>query len=400
MSDWFIPKPHRDVSGEMAIAGIGEVLAAPGAGGNAVDMAGDAIAAAIADAGLEPRQIDGLMLQRGMQGQFSTESFHARFGTNHDLWISDQGGAMTWAGTAPAVAADAVASGRARHIINVFSVDWASRRRAGTGSPGDYHAEERAKAGFEVPFGFYPQPVYFATLARRHMIEFGTTEAQLGAIAVALRNHALGHPDAQLRHKALTLENYLAKPILADPLRKDDCCLISDGAAAYLMTSGERARDLAHPAVIVQGIGEGTAHNGFYFAHGDLTATPQVCAAPAAYAMAGITPADIDVLALYDPFTIAALMMVEDMGFCRKGEGGMFVEGDRLSHSRGRARGGIPLNTHGGMLSHSYLLGINHIVELVRQLRGTAANQVADAKIAAYGGYTGGEASTLVLVRP
>lgn len=400
MNAGFVARPHTNIAGQLSIAGIGEVLAVPGQGGSAIDMAGEAVAAAIADAGLMPDEVDGLMLQRGMAGQFSAAAFHARFGTSHDLWVSDQGGAMTWAGTAPTIAAHAIKSGSARHIVNVFSVDWASQRRAGTASPGDYHAEERIKAALEVPFGFYPQPVYFAAIARRHMIEFGTSEAQLGAIAVAMRNHAVTQPDAQLRHKPLTLEAYLAKPMLSDPLRKDDFCLISDGAAAYLMTDIFRARDLAQPPVVIQGIGEAVARNGFYFAQGDLTSTPQALAAPQACAMAEIEVADIDVLALYDPFTIAALIMLEDIGFCAKGEGGTFVEGDRLSHRRGRAQGGIPLNTHGGLLSHSYLLGINHVVELVRQLRGTAANQVSDASVAAYGGYTGGEASMMIMVRP
>ncbi len=105
-------------------------------------------------------------------------------------------------------------------------------------------------------------------------------------------------------------------------------------------------------------------------------------------------------LAVYDPFTVVTLMQIEDMGFCGRGEGGAFVEGDRLSHARGRARGGLPCNTHGGLLAHAYLLGIAHVVELVRQLRGQAHNQVADARVGVYGGYTGGDASTLVLVRP
>jgi acetyl-CoA acetyltransferase len=398
--DWGWATPLDSIAGQVAIAGVGESPASARSDRNAVDMAGEAIEAAIADAGLTPAEVDGLMLQKGMGGQFSAEAFHARFGTSHDLWVSDAGGAMTWAGTAPYQAAEALRTGRARHILNVFSVDWGSQKAAGTGGPGDYHAQERMKAGFELPFGYYPQPVYFAGVARRHMHQYGTTEAQLGAIAVALRAHANGHPGAVMRDKTLTLEQYLARPMLVDPLRMEDFCLISDGAAAYLMTTPERARDLARPPVIVQGVGEGVSAAGTYFSQqGDFTATPQVFAAPAAFAMAGLSPKDVDVLAVYDPFTIVALMQIEDMGFCAKGEGGPFVEGDRLSHKRGRAKGGLPFNTHGGLLSHAYLLGIAHVVELVRQLRGEAANQVADARVAAFGGFTGGDASTLLMVR-
>lgn len=392
--------PLDDIGGAVAIAGVGEYHHGGEERIGAVEMAGRAVEAAIADAGLAPRDIDGLMLQRGMAGQFSAAAFHERFGTAHDLWISHAGGAMSSAGTAPADAAAALRSGAARHIVNVFSIDWRSQKQAGTGGPGDQHRAERMKAGFELPFGYYPQPIYFAHTARRHMIAFGTTEAQLGAIAVASRAHAAGHPDAAMRHKPLSIGAYLAAPMLADPLRIADCCLISDGAGAYLMTTPERARDLARPVVTVEGVGHGEVASGIHFSQqADFTATPQVFAAPPAFAMAGLAPGDVDVLTVYDPFTIVALMQIEDLGFCAKGEGGAFVEGDRLSHRRGRAAGGIPFNTHGGMLSHAYLLGISHVIEVVRQLRGEAANQVADARVGVYGGFTGGDASCLVMAR-
>jgi acetyl-CoA acetyltransferase len=162
------------------------------------------------------------------------------------------------------------------------------------------------------------------------------------------------------------------------------------------MTSVERARDLRKPLIEVMGVGLGTSRTRVYWSQqGDFTATPQVFAAPGAFCMAGLTPADVDVLACYDPFTIVSLMQIEDMGFCAKGEGGPFVEGTALHFDGGR----LPYNTHGGMLSHAYVLGIAHVVELVRQLRGEAAAQVPAARIAVYGGYTGPQASTLVLRR-
>jgi acetyl-CoA acetyltransferase len=228
------------------------------------------------------------------------------------------------------------------------------------------------------------------------MIEFGTRPEQLGAIAVSARRHANLHPGAVMRDKQLSLADYLARPMLVDPLRVEDCCLISDGGGAYLMTTPERARDLRRPPVLVAGVGEGRSETGLYWAQqSEFTTTPQVFSAPAAFAMAGVTPAEVDVLALYDPFTIAALMQVEDMGFCKKGEGGAFAEGNALDFDGGA----LPLNTHGGLLSHAYVLGISHVVELVRQLRGEAAAQVRDAEVGVYGGYTGHMASTLVLRR-
>jgi len=265
-----------------------------------------------------------------------------------------------------------------------------------TGGPGHFHAEERFKANLELPFGWFPQPVYFANIARRHMFEYGTKPEQLGAIAVSARRHANGQPGAVMREKTLTLEEYLAQPMLAEPLRVPDCCLISDGGAAFLMTTPERARDLRKPPVVVAGLGAGTSDTGTYWSQQRaFTTTPQVFSAPPAFAMAGVAPGDVDVLTLYDPFTIVTLMQIEDMGFCEKGCAGPFVADGGLDWDRGR----LPTNTHGGMLSHAYVLGSAHVVETVRQLRGEAANQVPGASVGVYGGYTGHMASTLVLRR-
>jgi acetyl-CoA acetyltransferase len=148
---------------------------------------------------------------------------------------------------------------------------------------------------------------------------------------------------------------------------------------------------------VVAGVGEArlSGRNGHWSQQRDFTSTPQVFSAPAAFRMAGIAPHDVDVLTVYDPFTIVSLMQIEDMGFCPKGEAGRFVEGDTLFHDGGV----LPFNTHGGLLSHAYVLGIAHVVEVVKQLRGTAPAQVPGAEIGVYGGYTGAMASTLVLRR-
>jgi acetyl-CoA acetyltransferase len=328
--------------------------------------------------------------------QLTAADFHAHFGTSHDLWVSTAGGGMVWAGSAPYEAAHALRAGKARVVLNVFSVAWATQRADMVGGPGEVHAQELFKQNLEGPFGWFPQPVYFATIARRHMHEFGTTEAQLGAIAVASRRHANRTPAAVMREKPLTLEDYLRSPMLVDPFRKEDCCLISDGGAAYVMTSTERARDLERPVVEVAGLGLGTSHTGSNWSQQPaFTSTPQVFAAPGAFAMAGLSPDDVDILTMYDPFTIVALMQFEDIGFCAKGEGGVFVE----ERGIGVEGGALPTNTHGGMLSHSYVLGISHVVEVVRQLRGEAAAHVPDARVGIYGGYTGPQASTLILTR-
>ena len=395
-NDWGHASRFEPVGGEIAVVGIGEAEHSKASGRTTHGIAAQAIERAIADAGLEPADIDGLMYSGGMGEQFDEKAFHAHFGTRHSMFVSKQGGGMAWAGSAPYIAARAIRAGKARHVLNVFSVAWATQRSSMLGGPGAVHAAEPFKLNLEIPFGWFPQPVYFATLARRHMHEFGTTPEQLGAIAVACRRHANLTPSAIMRSKTLTLEDYLSRPMLVDPLRVEDCCLISDGGAAYVMSSLERARDLAQPPIAVAGVGEGYSGSGTHWSQQrDFTSTPQVFSAPPAFAMAGLEPKDVDVLTLYDPFTIVALMQIEDMGFCKKGEAGAFVEGSTLHHDAGV----LPYNTHGGLLSHAYVLGIAHVVEVVRQLRGQAAAQVPGARVGVYGGYTGHMATTLILRR-
>jgi acetyl-CoA acetyltransferase len=393
--DWGDATAFDDVSGRVAIVGIGETAYTKASGRTAREIGAEAAERAIADAGLEPSDIDGLTWN-GAFADFDAAAFHEHFGTDHELWTSPWGGGMTWAATAPHLAAQAIEAGKAKHVLNVFPVAWATQRSSMTGGPGETHASQPLKQNLEVPFGWFPQPVYFATIMRRHMLEFGTTEEQFGAVALACRRHANLHPGAVMHDKAMTIDDYLGSPVLADPLRMFDSCLISDGGAAYITTSIERARDLPQPPAVVVGVGEGNAASGGHWSQQrDFTSTPQVFSAPAAFAMAGLTPADVDVLTVYDPFTVVSLMQIEDMGFCSKGDAGAFAEGDALHHDGGV----LPFNTHGGLLSHAYVLGIAHVVEIVKQLRGTAPAQVPDCDVAVYGGYTGGTASTLILTK-
>jgi acetyl-CoA acetyltransferase len=395
VGDWGRAEPLEDIGGAVAIAGIGETAYTKASGRTAREIGAEAAERAIADAGLEPKDIDGITWS-GAFADFTVTDFHDHFGTTHDMWTSPWGGGMAWAATAPYLAAQAIAQGAAKHVLNVFPVAWATQRGSMTGGPGEVHAAQSLKQNLEVPFGWFPQPVYFANIMRRHMIEFGTTEPQFGAIAVACRRHANLHPDAVMTGRPMEVADYLASPFLADPLRLLDSCLISDGGAAYVTTSVERARDLRQPPAVVLGVGEGYSGSGAHWSQQQaFTSTPQVFSAPGAFAMAGLTPADVDVLTVYDPFTVVSMMQIEDMGFCAKGEAGAFVEGDTLFHDAGK----LPFNTHGGLLSHAYVLGIAHVVECVKQLRGTAPAQVPDAQVAVYGGYTGHMASTLILGR-
>jgi acetyl-CoA acetyltransferase len=395
MGDWGYASDFENVRGEVAIVGIGETEYTKASGRTAREIGIEAAERAIADAHLEPSDIDGLTWS-GAFADFDVEVFREHFGTTHDMWTSPWGGGMAWAATAPYLAARAIRDDKARHVLNVFPVAWATQRASMTGGPGEVHAAQALKQNLEVPFGWFPQPVYFATIMRRHMLEFGTTEEQFGAIAIACRRHANLHPDAVMRGRPMDMADYLAAPMLADPLRLLDSCLISDGGAAFVTTSLERARDLPRPPAVVLGVAEGFSDSGTHWAQQRaFTSTPQQFCAPRAFAMAGLAPRDVDVLTVYDPFTVVSLMQIEDMGFCPKGEAGGFVEGDTLFHDAGK----LPFNTHGGLLSHAYVLGIAHVVECVKQLRGTAPAQVPGCEVAVYGGYTGHMASTLVLAQ-
>ncbi len=391
--DWGWASEYDDVSGAVAIAGVGESDHSKASGRTTKEIIGQAVERALADAGVEPKDVDGLMYLPSGE-YFDDAAFHEHFGTDHDIWVSQKGGGMRWAASAPYEAAQALRAGKASMILNTFGVAWATQRGSMVGGPGQSHAEDGFKQNLELPFGWFPQPVYFATVARRHMHEFGTTQEQLGSVAVTCRRHANLTPGAVMHDKPLSMKQYLASPPIVEPFRKEDCCLISDGGGAYLMTTPERARDLAKPVVEVAGVGTGHSVTGPHWAEqAAFTSTPQVFAAPVAFEMAGLTPADVDVYTCYDPFTIHTIMQLEDSGFCEKGGGGELVADGNLDFDGG----GIPTNTHGGLLSHAYVLGIAHVVEVVRQLRGEAAAQVPDAEVGIYGGYTGPEASTLIL---
>ncbi|MBI5089081.1 MAG: hypothetical protein HZB15_09565 [Actinobacteria bacterium] len=384
-----------DLGGSVAIAGIGETAYTGPSGRTGLGLAIEAAERAIADAGLTPGDIDGLTWSAA-EPALDEAAFRHHFGHRGELFTSALGGGMTGAAMAPYIAAQAIAEGRATHVLNTYAVAWATERASMTGGPGEGHLTFPDKVNLEVPFGFFPQPVYFAAIARRHMIDFGTTVEQLGEIALACRAHANRNPGAVMHGKSMSMSDYLDSPMITDPLRKYDCCLISDGGAAFVTTSIDRARDLPHLPAVMAGVGLGTSDSMYHWSlQPAFTSTPQEFAAPGAFAMAGLGPSDVDVLTVYDPFTILSLMQIEDMGFCKKGEGGPFVAGGRLQLDGG----GLPFNTHGGLLSHAYVLGIAHVVEVVKQLRGVAAAQVPGWEVGVYGGYTGGDAATLILTK-
>ena len=239
---------------------------------------------------------------------------------------------------------------------------------------------------FTMPYGDIGAIPFQAHIARRHMHEYGLTSRQLGEIAVTFRRHACLNPEAQTYRKGpITMEDHQNSPMIADPLRLLDCCLNTDGGGAVVVTSAERAKGLRHKPIYIMGMGqshsaeimppwpEKTDHRG------------GVKAAEIAFRMAGITQKDIDVAQFYDGFTILVITELENFGFCGKGEGGSFIEGDRLG-----LNSELPSNTAGGLLSEGHLMGMGHVVEAVRQLRGQCeGRQVKDAELCFVNGYGG-----------
>lgn len=282
-------------------------------------------------------------------------------------------------------AAAAIRDGRAEAVLFAYGSDFLSRygRTLGTGGL----SVEGGLSGpllYEQPYGSTIATCY-ALAATRHMAEFGTTSEQLAEIAVGVREFASLNPDALYR-KPITVADVLGSPMIADPLHLLDCCVVADGGAAFIMTTEERARDLKQPPVHVLGAAGAGTH---WHIHSmpDFTTTAGVTAAAEGYRQAGVGPEDIDTIQFYDSFTITVLMMLEDLGFCAKGEGGPFVSEGHL-----RRGGKLPLNTDGGGLSscHSGMRGTMLITEAVRQLRGDGGeSQVPECELALAAGCGG-----------
>ena len=365
----------------ICIVGIGETPAVRRSTKNIRRMVMDAVLAAIDDAGLAPSDIDAIVTDAGiMPNTVPHEYVAGQLGMDRsfDAALSYGGAGIV---AAPMLAEMAIRSGRAEVVLFYFGVDWGTRPEG----PYGFHDLYPAKLAFEKPFGFSGQPSYFALWARRYMHEYGLTEDDLAQIAVNQRRNALLTGRSQAK-APLSHDGYMASRMISDPLRQADCCLITDGAGAFIMTTAERARDLAKPPVKVLGTGfatEAITGDDVFTQKPELLRMPG--AGPAsrrACEQAGVDLGDIDFAEIYDCFTISCLMQVEDLGFCAKGEAAHFIR------EKGTAvDGGFPINTHGGLLSYSYRLGIEHMVEAVRQLRGEAgAGQVRNARLALVAG--------------
>jgi len=382
---------QNDIRGKVAIVGVGETAVGRVPGKTARELRIEAAKLALDDAGLTKDDVDGFITQverpnpqRGIvPGAESTETeskapFLADYlGIRPAFALSQPYGSMS-GGSTIFYAVGAIVLGLANTVLITVGDNQLSKLGfRGYGKSileGGYWAHEE----FEVPYGPNINTMY-AMHAQRHMYEYGTTSEQLAAVAVTFRKHAMRHPKAQMR-TPITISDVLNSRMISSPLHLLDCSLVSDGAYAVVMTSAERARDLKQKPVYWLGGGECHKYMHLTWAP-SMTTTGAVEAGEKAFKMAGVRREDIDVAYVYDPFTSNPIIVLEDLGFCEKGEGGPFVEGGRLDLG-----GELPTNTHGGLLSfaHQGRAGwASHLIELVLQLRGQAdARQVKGAELA------------------
>ncbi len=377
---------------KIAIAGVAESDFGTVPDKTVHELHAQAALRAIEDAGLAKNEIDGLFSCGG------TDPMHILqlaeyLGLQPRFLDSTLVGGSSWE-TFVEHAALALEAGRCSTALLVYGStaksDVARRYRSA-----DAALSPRGPNQYEVPFG--PTLVSkYAMIAQRHMYQYGTTSEQLAAIAVAMRKNASRNPKAVMR-EPISVGDVLASRMIADPLHLLDCCLRTDGGGAVILTTSERARSLRRPPVWVTGMASAASHLSMS-QMADLTVSPCARSGPEAFAEAGITHKDVDVLQIYDAFTIMALLTLEGLGFCAPGEGGPFVADGKLAWD-----GALPTNTDGGGLSsnHPGMRGIFLLIEAARQLRGESTAQVADAKIAvcnATGGFMS-HCSTIVLAK-
>jgi acetyl-CoA acetyltransferase len=362
-------------SGRTAVAGIGATEFSKDSGRSTLRLAVECSDAAIRDAGLRPEQIDGMVL-------FTVEENHeidvARSlgipELTHFSRIHHSGGAAC--GTI-AQAAMAVASGACHYCLVYRAFNERSETRFGTGVQNRPPAPTPTDVdfGWSSPFGLLTPASWVAMFARRYMHEYGATSEDFGRIAVADRKHAATNPKAFFYGKPITLEDHQASRWIVKPLHLLDCCQESDGGQAFVVTTLERARDLAQPPVVIaaaaQGSGPDQQMMKSYYRE-EITGIPEMgLCARQLWRETGLGPKDIQTAIFYDHFTPLVLPQLEEFGFCARGEAREFVQGGRIELG-----GELPVNPNGGQLGEAYIHGMNGIAEGVRQVRGTAANPV------------------------
>lgn len=355
------PRGAASIAG-LATFGIGEMP-----GWTSLELAAQAGLLAVADAGMTMAEVDALFICLP-DDQLAGLSFAEYLGLAPRFTDCNRTGGSAFMSHV-ATASIMLASG----YIDCALIAYGANQRSAGGKLSTPAKSNRWEAPYRPLF---PASSY-ALAASRHMHEYGTTRTQLAEVAVAARRWADTNPEA-FATGPLAIDEVLAARMLSSPLSVKDCCLVTDGAAALVLTRTDRARAGPRPPVAVLGAAAATWHNAIAQMP-DLTITAAAESGPRAYAMSGVGPADIDVLQLYDAFTINTILFLEDLGFCPKGEGGRFVEGGAIAPD-----GRLPVNTNGGGLSccHPGMYGLFALVEAARQVRGEAANQIKGVELA------------------
>jgi acetyl-CoA acetyltransferase len=380
---------------QAAIAGIGCTEFSRDSGVGVFTLAARAVKAAVADAGLDLGEVDGLctfgvndsiapnMLAQGLGIRDLRYYVDQFYGGSVSLSVLGQATLAVSAGVADCVVVYRALNGRSGVRVNGSS---------GSGGRKPWDMQFKTGAAMIAP----SQEIALA--ARAHMLRYGTTHEDFGRIAILSRNHALDNERAMMRDRPLTMDDYLASRWIVEPFRKFDCCLETDGAVAVVVVSAERARDLPHRPVLVQGAAWGGGVTIVNNGHTDLSDSPAKPIAARLYALAGLGPSDIEFAELYDCFTYNVLSQIEGYGFAEPGGvPPMLADGafDRRS-------GSLPINTHGGLLSEGYIHGMNHVYEAVQQIRGDAGHRQVErhdvALVTGQLGYVSGYSSAVILV--
>jgi acetyl-CoA acetyltransferase len=381
------------------VVGIGATEFSKSSGRSELTLATEACLTALADAGLDVSDVDGVV--RCDHDRVSPQSLAESLGARDLTYWGEvgPGGAAPCAMVGQAVAA--VLSGLATTVLVYRSLNGRSGARFGQAAQlPERVGGQGSRDELFVPYGLVSPGQFFALLARRHMLQYGTEHEALARISVTCRERANANPAAQMHDRTLTIEDCLTARPIADPLRLFDFCLETDGACAVVVTSTVRSRDCRQPAALVRGVAQGTGPSitgGMMFPalmRDDLLALPSRAVAETLFRRAGLQPDDVDVAQLYDCFTITLLLQLEDYGFCKPGEAGPYIESGALGLD-----GLLPVNTAGGHLSEGYLHGMNHVLEGVRQIRGTSTSQVPGASVALVTSAPPPGGSALILVR-
>jgi len=387
------------LGGRAAIAGIGATEFSKDSGRSELKLAVEAVRAALDDAGLTPGDVDGMVTFTMDTSPEIAVAQAAGMGELGFFARVHYGGGAACATVMQA--AMAVATGVAEVVVCYRAFNERSGRRFGAGVQQREPSAEGAALGVNLPSGLLTPASWVAMSAQRYLYSYGLEASVFGHVAVADRKHAATNPAAYFYGKPITLAEHAASRWIVEPLRLLDCCQETDGGSAIVVTSVERARDLRHPPVVVRAAAQGAGRaqeqmTSYYRQDRDLAGLPEMgVVARQLWRTSGLGPGDVDVAVLYDHFTPFVLMQLEEFGFCGRGEAGDFAASGGLEAGGAGCR--LPVNTHGGQLGEAYLHGMNGIAEGVRQVRGTAVNQVGGVAHALVTAGTGVPTSGLIL---